>query len=74
MHDSTPKPAIDRQAVSIADFSKLFSIGRTKVYEEIRTGRLKAKKHGRRTLIRMDEAQRWLESLEDLAGHSGGQE
>lgn len=69
MYDSTPKPAAERQAMSISDFSKLFSIGRTKVYEEIRTGRLKAKKHGRRTLILMDEAQRWLRSLDDLSCH-----
>lgn len=68
MHDRTSSSALGLgfQAVSIVEFSRLFSICRTKVYAEIRSGRLKAKKHGRRTLILMEEAQRWLHSLQDL--------
>ena len=50
-------------ALSIADFCRLCSVGRTFVYEEIAAGRLRACKAGRRTLIDAAEARRWLTSL-----------
>ena len=50
-------------ALSIADFCRLCSVGRTFVYEEIAAGRLGACKAGRRTLIDAAEARRWLTSL-----------
>jgi excisionase family DNA binding protein len=50
-------------AFSIDDFCSRFGIGRTKVYEEIRSGRLEAVKVGRRTLITEQAGQEWLRSL-----------
>lgn len=48
--------------MSVRQFCEWSSIGRTKVYEEIATHRLKTLKVGRRRLIKRDEAQRWLDS------------
>lgn len=42
-------------------------IGRTRIYELIREGKLEAKKEGRRTLILADSLRRHVESLPRLA-------
>lgn len=50
-------------AFSVENFCSAFSIGRTALYAELKAGRLKALKCGRRTLISRAEAERWLASL-----------
>ena len=55
-----------KSAYSVNRFCQQFSIGRTKLYEEIKNGRLKAIKCGARTLIRAEDAEAWLNSLEKL--------
>lgn len=45
--------------LSVLEFSKRNGIGRSKVYEEIKSGRLKAVKVGRRTLILPEAEQEW---------------
>jgi len=52
-----------KQALSISEFCKQFSVGRTKVYSEISAGRLAVKKVGRRTIITAQAAESWLASL-----------
>jgi excisionase family DNA binding protein len=52
-----------RIAFSFDEFAKAASIGRTQVYQEIKAGRLRPLKCGRRTLVSAAEAQRWLERL-----------
>lgn len=52
-----------KAALSVAEFCAIFGIGRTALYEELKAGRLKARKCGRRTLIPRSEGERWLESL-----------
>ena len=42
--------------------------GRTKIYEAIKTGKLKAKKRGRSTIILTPDAVRYLESLPTFPG------
>ncbi len=49
--------------LTINDFCKWASIGRTKLYAEMNAGRLMAKKFGSRTLIPRAEAQKWMEQL-----------
>ena len=44
----------------VAAFANAVGIGRTMVYEEIKAGRLRVAKVGRRTLVPVAEAQRWL--------------
>ena len=54
-----------QQAYDIATFCQLFSIGKTRTYVEIREGRLKTVKVGRRTLIPAIAAENWLQNLGD---------
>jgi excisionase family DNA binding protein len=51
------------RAMSVAQFCKRYGTGRTRTYEEIRAGRLRARKCGRRTIIGQDDAEGWLRSL-----------
>jgi hypothetical protein len=46
--------------MSIRTFCKTYDIGRTSTYAEIKAGRLKARKAGRRTVIAQDDAEEWL--------------
>lgn len=53
-----------RLAYSIREFCELTSIGRSRVYQEIRSKRLRVVKCGRRTLVPADAALDWVERLE----------
>ena len=52
-----------QRAMSIAAFCERYGPGRTKAYEEIRSGRLRARKMGKRTIITEDDAEDWLQRL-----------
>jgi excisionase family DNA binding protein len=54
---------MDPSAYSIDEFCDRYRIGRTTAYEEIKTGRLKAVKVGRRTLVTATAAENWLRAL-----------
>jgi excisionase family DNA binding protein len=62
--------AHEKRAFSIPEFCLLYGVCRTTVYEEIRAGRLRAVKVGRRTLILVDDAEAWLAALPTL-GETG---
>ncbi len=53
----------NRGAFTIDEFCQWARVGRTIVYQEIKAGRLKVRKVGRRTLIARIEAERWLNDL-----------
>ncbi len=55
---------LPKLALSIPEFCRVAGIGRSRAYEEIRAGRLRIVKCGRRTLIPADALQQWLEALE----------
>jgi hypothetical protein len=52
-----------QRAMSLHVFCETYGIGRTKAYEEINAGRLKARKAGKRTIIAEDDAEAWLHLL-----------
>ena len=53
----------ERKALTCREACRLTGIGRTKLYDEIREGRLKARKLGSRTLILADDLAAWLQNL-----------
>jgi hypothetical protein len=55
--------ASNQGAMSVETFCRWASIGRTIAYREIAEGRLQVRKLGRRTLIPVAEAERWLAAL-----------
>ncbi|HEV2517904.1 MAG TPA: DNA-binding protein [Devosia sp.] len=57
-------------AYQLPDFLKIAGIGRTKAYEEIRAGRLKARKSGNRTIVLAADAQAYLDSLPTFSPRS----
>jgi excisionase family DNA binding protein len=54
------------RALSIADFCRLYGVGRTTTYAQIKAGALKARKIGRRTVVPVEAAEAWLISLSFL--------
>lgn len=56
-------PSETKDALSPADVCRSYSIGKTQLYAEIKAGRIKARKLGRRTLIAAADAQAWFDSL-----------
>jgi excisionase family DNA binding protein len=58
-----PESASAKRALSIAEFCDRYGIRRTKTYEEIKAGRLRIVKAGRRSLIKETDAEAWLAAL-----------
>jgi hypothetical protein len=61
--DAEPQRRARPRAFSIQEFSKVYGPGRTRVYEELKSGRLHGRKVGRRTIITEDDAEDWLRRL-----------
>jgi excisionase family DNA binding protein len=59
----------DKRTISILEFSRRYSVGRTSVYQEIASGRLRAIKVGRKTLVKVDDAEAWLASRPAMRQH-----
>jgi excisionase family DNA binding protein len=51
------------RALTIEEFCAKFGVGRTTAYREISAGRLKMVKVGKRSLVRIDDAEQWLAVL-----------
>jgi excisionase family DNA binding protein len=62
-----PKYELQRELLSIAEACAVAGIGRTKIYQAITDGSLKARKCGKRTLILRDELRNFLASLPGAA-------
>lgn len=50
---------------TIQEFGRTYKLGRTKIWQLIKEGRLKAVSVGSKKLIRADDAETWLSSLQD---------
>lgn len=53
----------DKLAFEVNEFCRLYSIGRTTFYEQIKAGHLKVRKVGTKTLVLAEDAQSWLAGL-----------
>jgi excisionase family DNA binding protein len=58
-----PLPEIHREGLSVFEACRVAGIGRTKIYEAISDGRLKARKLGKRTLVLRGDLQAFLDNL-----------
>jgi excisionase family DNA binding protein len=58
-------PALDLQpeGLSVVEACRVAGIGRTKIYEAIADGSLKARKFGKRTIILRSDLQHFLSAL-----------
>jgi excisionase family DNA binding protein len=54
---------LQREGLSISEATSIAGIGRTKIYEAIAAGEIKARKLGKRTLILRSDLKQFLESL-----------
>ncbi|TIU24399.1 MAG: helix-turn-helix domain-containing protein [Mesorhizobium sp.] len=54
---------VSPNAFTVAGFCAAFGVGRSLLYQELKSGRLPYRKAGRKTLIRKDDAQAWLDNL-----------
>ncbi|UGY18612.1 helix-turn-helix domain-containing protein [Bradyrhizobium septentrionale] len=50
-------------AMTIDQFCRSYCVGKTKTYSEIKSGRLKIRKLGSKTIIARADAEAWLASL-----------
>ena len=69
---ASPRPAIDTLSVpnvclSIAELQCWCGFGKTKIYEEIKVGRLQVLKCGTWTLFHPDDVRHWLTKLRTAA-------
>ncbi len=62
--DSDDRPT----AFSVRQFCEMHAIGRTTFYEEVKYGRLRIRKLGKRTLVLREEAERWVGALPSPEG------
>ena len=53
----------ERRVFTISEFLERYGIGRTRFYEEVAEGRLRLRKLGKKSLVTVDDAEAWLESL-----------
>ena len=60
-------PSSHREGLSIAEACAVAGIGRTKIYQAISKGTLKARKCGKRTLVLRDDLREFLVALPDAA-------
>ena len=58
-----PSIEIPRAALRVSEACSVLAISRSKLYLELATGRLRAVKCGRRTLIPATEIKAWLDGL-----------
>jgi len=54
---------LHRQALTISEVCSACGVGRTKIFESIADGSLKARKFGKRTLILPDDLREFLAAL-----------
>jgi hypothetical protein len=70
MHPSStvsPSKTNSGGAMSVSEFCRWASCGKTKLYAELKSGRLVARKLGAKTIILRDDAESWLRSLPTTA-------
>lgn len=68
MEQANTPAQVPTLSYSIEGFCEATGVGRSAAYYEIKAGRLKVVKFGRRTLIRRVDAESWLNRLAEEQG------
>ena len=63
MSDHERQRRARQRAMSLSQFCERYGPGRTKAYEELKSGRLRGRKIGKRIIIAEDDAEDWLHHL-----------
>ncbi len=61
---------MEKSFYTVAEIIEITGLGRTKIYEEINSNALKAKKCGTRTLIEAASFEQWKNSLPTYQGNT----
>lgn len=64
---NTSPQEFQREGLSVGEACSIAGIGRTKIYEAIAEGKLKARKYGKRTIILRNDLNGFLSSLPVVA-------
>jgi excisionase family DNA binding protein len=67
MEKTMAEATLEKQGLTVAEASHVAGIGRTKLYEAMADGRLKARKMGKRRLILRDDLRKFLQALPSAA-------
>ena len=62
----TDKPVFKKRAYGVHEFARACGIGHDGIYKAIREGRLIARKFGNRTIITVEDGERFLAALPRL--------
>ena len=62
--------SLGKIALSVSEVTKVTPLGKTLVYDNIRSGRLKAKRLGRKTLVMVDDLRDFLEGSDNAVDMS----
>jgi predicted DNA-binding transcriptional regulator AlpA len=60
----------NRTAITVADLVDELGLSRSKLYTEIKAGRLKPRKIGRKTIFLVDDVRRYLDGLPEQVSES----
>jgi excisionase family DNA binding protein len=63
---NSEKRTVDRAAYTVDEFCAAHGIGRTTFYAELKAGRIKVLKCGRKTLVPKTESDAWLGRLPEV--------
>ena len=58
---------LTKLAYTVPELQQATGLGRARIYQEIKLGRLRLTKVGRRSIIRTDDARMWLANLDKAA-------
>lgn len=61
---ATGPPPFERAAMTVTEAVDYLCITKTRFYDEVRAGRLRARKVGNRTILLKKDADEWLNNLE----------
>jgi excisionase family DNA binding protein len=63
---------MEQLALTVAEACLAARVGKTVLYEAIASGRLAARKRGRRTLVLPEDLKRWIEALPAIKSKDSG--